>query len=83
MTDYTLKRKGISVDKSERFYKENKSEMFAISLGFIMLRLISLIRWFLAPTYWIVVSYTYYKKYSTIMIFKNSYYLELPIKWQF
>ncbi len=61
MTDYRLKRKGISVNKSERFYKENKSEMFAISLGFMLLRLISLIRWFLAPTYGIVASYTYYK----------------------
>ncbi len=61
MTDYTLERKGISVKESERFYRENKSEMFAIGLGFMFLLLIPVIGWFLAPTYGIVASYLFYK----------------------
>lgn len=62
MADYTLERKGISVSESERFYKNNKSEMFAIGLGFMFLLLIPVIGWFLAPTYGIVASYLFYIK---------------------
>lgn len=62
MIDYTLERKGISVKESERFFRENKSEMFAIGLGFMFLLLIPVIGWFLAPTYGIVASYLFYSK---------------------
>lgn len=62
MTDYTLERHGISVKESEQFYKVNKTQMFAIGIGFMFLLLIPVIGWFIAPTYGLVASFLRYSK---------------------
>lgn len=56
MTDYSLERHQFDTEQSKVFYKNHKSEMFAIGLGMMFLILIPVIGWFLAPTYAIVTS---------------------------
>lgn len=56
MTDYSLERHQFDAEESKAFYKNHKSEMFAIGLGMMFLLLIPVIGWFLAPTYAIVTS---------------------------
>jgi len=62
ITDYSLERNEYTIKDSEGYYKQNKSSMFAIGLGFMFLLLIPVVGWFLAPTYALVASSFYFFK---------------------
>ena len=63
MMDYSLERNGYTIDESRTIYKENKSLLFALGLGFMFILLIPVIGWFLAPTYALVSGALIYKKF--------------------
>lgn len=63
MMDYSLERNGYTMEESEIIYKQNKSLLFALGLGFMFLLLIPVIGWFLAPTYALVGGALVYKNY--------------------
>lgn len=62
ITDYSLERQDYSIKETDRYYKQNKSSMFTIGLGFMFLLLIPVVGWFLAPTYALVASSFYFLK---------------------
>ena len=63
MMDYSLERNGYTIDESRTIYKENKSLLFALGLGFMFILLIPVIGWFLAPTYALVSGALIYQKF--------------------
>lgn len=60
MTDYSLESEGYNQKESEKFYSQNKPIMFSIGLGFMLLLLIPVVGWFLAPTYALTASTLYF-----------------------
>jgi len=64
ITDYSLERRDYSIQETNKYYKQNKSSMFAIGLGFMFLLLIPVVGWFLAPTYALVASSFYFLRNS-------------------
>lgn len=63
MMDYSLERNGFSIHESRIIYKQNKSILFALGLGFMFILLIPVIGWFLAPTYALVCGALIYQKF--------------------
>lgn len=66
ITDYSLERRGISVPDSRRYFKQHKTALFALGLGFMFLLLIPVIGWFLAPTYGLVAAAMYVVQVSKV-----------------
>lgn len=66
ITDYSLERRGISVPDSRRFFKQHKTALFALGLGFMFLLLIPVVGWFLAPTYGLVAAAMYVVQVSKV-----------------
>ena len=71
ITDYSLERRDYSIQETNKYYKQNKSSMFAIGLGFMFLLLIPVVGWFLAPTYALVASSFYFLRNSIDSSTKN------------
>ena len=63
MMDYSLERNGFTIDESRTIYKQNKSLLFALGLGFMFILLIPVIGWFLAPTYALVSGAFVYQQF--------------------
>ncbi len=63
MMDYSLERNGFTIQESRVIYKQNKTLLFALGLGFMFILLIPVIGWFLAPTYALVGGALMYKNY--------------------
>ncbi len=51
LADYTLERKRYSVKMSIQFAKDNRSLVIGVGSGFMLLLMIPIIGWFLAPAY--------------------------------
>ena len=66
MMDYSLERNGFTISESRLIYKQNKSMLFALGLGFMFILLIPVIGWFLAPTYALVTGALFYKNYIQV-----------------
>ena len=66
MMDYSLERNGFTIQESRVIYKQNKSLLFALGLGFMFILLIPVIGWFLAPTYALVGGALVYKNYIQV-----------------
>ena len=66
MMDYSLERNGFTIQESRMIYKQNKSLLFALGLGFMFILLIPVIGWFLAPTYALVGGALVYKNYIQV-----------------
>jgi len=56
LIDYTLERKRFSVRESIQYAREHRSNVMGIGLGFMLLLLIPVIGWFMAPGYGTVAS---------------------------
>ncbi|MDM8543670.1 EI24 domain-containing protein [Desulfococcaceae bacterium HSG9] len=56
LIDYTLERKRFSVRESIQYAREHRSDVMGLGLGFMLLLLIPVIGWFMAPGYGAVAS---------------------------
>ncbi len=56
LIDYTLERKRFSVRESIQYASEHRSNVIGLGLGFMLLLLIPIIGWFMAPGYGAVAS---------------------------
>ena len=56
LIDYTLERKRFSVRESIQYAREHQSNVMGLGLGFMLLLLIPVIGWFMAPGYGAVAS---------------------------
>ena len=56
LIDYTLERKRFSVRESIQYAREHRSNVMGLGLGFMLLLLIPVIGWFMAPGYGAVAS---------------------------
>lgn len=51
LMDYTLERKGISALDSLRLAKQNKLKVMGVGSGFMILMMVPILGWFIAPSY--------------------------------
>lgn len=51
LTDYTLERKRYSVGNSVRFVRRHRPRVIGVGIGFMLMMLIPVLGWFMAPAY--------------------------------